>query len=152
MNVVNDKPFETLQEVFEIGIMRLLRQGHTTKNTGQGCVYRTKDKQSGCLIGQLIPDEAWPAEYNTASVYAILGNSPNLPQNWIAWRDAQPAFSYENADDLHKIQTLHDGCDTNRERFVSNCKRVAKELNLDASFLDSEEAIQLLEKFTFSAV
>lgn len=149
---MNEKPFETLQEVFELGIRRLLKQGCGTKLSAGKCLYRTEEG-TACLIGLLIPDNAWNESFNNEPINNILPGSNyyhNLPTSWKTWVEAQPVFTRKNGTALREIQMIHDFYMSSEGIFLENVKIVAKAFELDTSFLEEAEVRHLINTFDFN--
>ena len=87
------------QEIFNLVVEHLFKQGRPAYDGNRGCMYRTHDGLR-CAVGVLIPDDLYDPAFETIEAAIVIQEL----------FDADLADWREHEDLLKKLQLIHDGC------------------------------------------
>jgi hypothetical protein len=103
---INELPqFNTMQDVFEFGVRKLVEQGKKSEYPNSGnlpdCQYRivNTDEQLSCFFGHIIPDELYLESFEEYPFYLLLSGTHSDTKHLIEWCKTQPAFNDLFAED-----------------------------------------------------
>ena len=88
------------QEIFDIVVLHLYRQGHPAYDQKEGCLYRAPNGDK-CAVGVLIPDQVYDPGMEGKSV-----DNQNF-----SFSKVLPKYIHQNIDLLLALQGVHDEWD-----------------------------------------
>lgn len=136
--------FKSLQEAFEIAVTKLVKQGKPCLK-GKSCCY--KHEGMGCIIGQIMPDNAYTKNLEGQHFSAValgviregIGNANTL--KWI-----NNLLSLADCTFWDDLQATHDVVITRKDKnepFLVRINKFAKKYGLDTTFLNDLDCSNL---------
>ena len=134
----------TMQEVFDIAVAGILKQGGPSVDGEGKCLYRkdgTAECPVRCAIGHVLPDAAYLPKAENWSP-RMLRDSVGVGVGVGVGVDTYLALGMEDTDDncqfLEELQDCHDQCVTFLnfiKEFTTSVKKLAKKYHLSVKIL-----------------